>query len=169
MRRFLTVAIFVLASMAVFAQGKCKGSIFDEDGYVNVRKGMSTNTAVLRRLDSGTDVYFTPTGTNWYHISLSPTGQYIGYVYANRVDTWGTFSKYEATYDFVVTDPDGYTNVRKFATTKSPIVKKLSRNKHFWGKYAVDADGWIGVFGDNGLIIGFVYHTKVKKVSTVIQ
>ena len=169
MKRFISFSFFVLVALSLSAQGRCWGHILDEqDDYVNVRKGPSTSTPVVQKLYNGKHVYFTPTGSNWYKISLTANGQYLGYVYWNRVDTWSTYNnKTEATYSFTVTDPDGYTNVRQLATTKSQIVKKLNKGTHFQGKYAVDANGWIGVFDDMGKLIGFVHSSKVKQLGMV--
>ena len=166
MKKILVVAIMAVACLTMMAQGRCLASIYDDDGYVNVRKSMSTSSPVQQRLDFGTEVYISPTGSNWYHVSLTATGPYIGYVYYNRVKTvFASENKYEAKWHFRVTDPDGYTNVRQSATTKSSIVKKLKQGEYFDGKYAVDADGWIGVFDSQGLLIGFVYHTKVQRLA----
>lgn len=169
MKRILVVAIMTVACLTMMAQGRCFAYVDDEDGYVNVRKGMSTSSAVMQQLHMGTNVYVTPTGTKWYHVSLSSTGPYIGYVYYNRVALYDCIeSKYQCEYQFKVTDPDGFTNVRQLATTKSKIVKRLNRGAYFTGKYAVDANGWIGVI-ENGLLIGFVHHTKVKQISVLLS
>lgn len=167
-KRLFSVLIMVMISVTLFAQGKCLGTITDSDGYVNVRKSMSTNSAIVQRIKEFDFVYITPTGSNWYRVSLSPKGGYIGYIYYDRVEIWtgGYNNKYATNWDFVVTDADGYTNVRQLATTKSNVVKRLKRGKHFLGKYAADADGWIGVFEDDRLI-GFVHQSKVKRNHTI--
>jgi uncharacterized protein YgiM (DUF1202 family) len=168
MKRIILVAVMAVACLTMMAQGRCFASVHDADGYVNVRKSMSTSSSIQQRLDDGAFVYISPTGSNWYHVSLSATGPYIGYVYYDRVRVvFLSENKYEATWHFRVTDSDGYTNVRQSATTKSSIVKKLKKGEYFDGKYAVDADGWIGVFDNKGILIGFVYHTKVQRLAVL--
>ena len=56
-----------------------KGYIVDPvDNYVNIRKGPGINYAIVGRLDTYTDVYYTTTGSNWYK-------NYLGYIYHDRV------------------------------------------------------------------------------------
>ena len=54
------------------------------DDYVNVRKGPGTNYAIVGRLDTYTNVYYTTTGSNWYKVYDS-NYNYLGYVYYNRI------------------------------------------------------------------------------------
>ncbi len=62
-----------------------KGYIVDPvDDYVNIRKGPGMNYAIVGRLDTYTDVYYTSTGSNWYKV-YDMNKNYLGYVYYNRV------------------------------------------------------------------------------------
>ena len=54
------------------------------DNYVNIRKGPSINHAIIGRLDTGTFVYYTKTGSNWYKV-YDRNKNYLGYIYHNRV------------------------------------------------------------------------------------
>lgn len=62
-----------------------EGYIVDPvDDYVNIRKGPGTNYAIVGRLDTYTDVYYTTTGSNWYKV-YDGNYNYLGYVYYNRI------------------------------------------------------------------------------------
>ena len=111
----------LIVAIGVSAQGRCKGFVYDTDGYVNVRKGMSSSSDIVRQMDNNQTLYYSTTGTNWYQVSLTPSGKAIGYVYWNRISVSG-----EDLLRYVVTDADGYTNVRKGASTKTAIVKTMN-------------------------------------------
>ena len=166
-RTTLFLVCCLMGIMSTWAQGRILANAGQEgDDYVNVHSGQSAQSSVVRRINAGTSVYVTPTGGNWYRVSLTASGAFIGYVHPNHVDFWYTCigERYDATYDYVVTDPDGWTNVRLQATTKSNIVKRLNRGVHFLGKQAIDAPNWIGVFSEDHRLVGFVYTTKVRRM-----
>ena len=54
------------------------------DNYVNIRKGPSTNYAIIGRLNVGTFVYYTKTNSNWHKV-YDRNKKYLGYIYYNRV------------------------------------------------------------------------------------
>lgn len=153
----------MMLSMAMMAQGRCLMSITDKDGYSNIRKGMTTKSAIVRKVIKGTDVYVTPTGTNWYRVSLSPNGAFVGYIHNSCV---GMGDNFVTIYQ--VTDKDGYTNVRQQATTKSAIVKKMRTGEEFEGLSAFvngEYSNWVGVLDANQHLIGFVYNTNVLAIA----
>lgn len=155
--------VFMAITVAMMAQGRCLLPVTDSDGYANVRKGMSTKTAVVRKVATDTDLYVTPTGTNWYRVSLTENGPFIGYIHYSCMRLRSDFaSLYE------VTDKDGYTNVRKQATTKSAVVKRMSKGTQFEGLTAFVngvPNKWVGVIDEEGRLIGFVYHANVLCVA----
>lgn len=55
-----------------------------KDSYVNVRRGPSINNSIVGRLDVGTFVYYTKTGTNWYKV-YNRNKSFLGYIYHDRV------------------------------------------------------------------------------------
>ncbi len=162
MKKIVLLLMGLVVAIGVSAQGRCKGFVYDTDGYVNVRKGMSSSSDIVRQMDNNQALYYSMTGTNWYQVSLTPAGKAIGYVYWNRISVSG-----EDLLTYVVTDADGYTNVRKGASTKTAIVKTMNKGKEFIGT-PVYVGGkqshWIGVLDENQRLIGFVYDTKVKTV-----
>lgn len=153
----------LLMAVTLFAQGRCIMMVNDADGYVNIRKGMTTKSAVVRRVKTGTEVYVTPTGTNWYRLSLTENGAFIGYVYWNRIGIPADFASL-----YKVTDKDGYTNVRLQATTKSKIVKTMATGQEFEGLNAFSNGNfynWVGVLDEAQRLIGFVYKDNVECIA----
>jgi uncharacterized protein YgiM (DUF1202 family) len=153
----------LLMAVAMMAQGRCQMTVTDKDGYSNIRKGMTTKSSVVRKVATGTDVYVTPTGTNWYRISLSPNGGYIGYIHNSCVNIPNDIPTL-----YKVTDKDGYTNVRQQATTKSAIVKKMMKGEEFEGLVALvngEYSRWVGVLDANRHLVGFVYETNVLAIA----
>ncbi len=160
--RLSMLLLGLVMALGVSAQGRCKGFVFDTDGYVNVRKSPTTNSPVVRKMDNDQILFYEPTGSNWYKVSLTEAGAVIGYVYWNRIAVAA-----DDLGGYVVTDPDGFTNVRASTSTKSAVVQKMKRNTMFTGTPAYvggKRSNWIGVLDENQKLIGFVYLTKVRGV-----
>ena len=77
------ILLFLLISDIVFAQEEAFAVINDKDGYVNVRKGKSPQSKVLKRLNNKTIVfvynYDKATDGNWIYTDEE------GYIYNDRV------------------------------------------------------------------------------------
>ena len=77
------ILLFLLISDIVFAQEEAFAVINDKDGYVNVRKGKSAQSKVLKRLNNKTIVfaynYDKTTDGNWIYTDEE------GYIYNDRV------------------------------------------------------------------------------------
>ena len=77
------IFLFLLISDIVFAQEEAFAVINDKDGYVNVRKGKSAQSKVLKRLNNNTIVfvynYDKATDGNWIYTDEE------GYIYNDRV------------------------------------------------------------------------------------
>ena len=77
------ILLFLLISDIVFAQEEAFAVINDKDGYVNVRKGKSAQSKVLKRLNNKTIVfvynYDKATDGNWIYTDEE------GYMYNDRV------------------------------------------------------------------------------------
>ena len=77
------ILLFLLISDIVFAQEEAFAVINDKDGYVNVRKGKSAQSKVLKRLNNKTIVfaynYDKTTDGNWIYTDEE------GYIYSDRV------------------------------------------------------------------------------------
>ena len=77
------IVLFLLISDIVFAQEEAFAVINDKDGYVNVRKGKSAQSKVLKRLNNKTIVFI-------YNYDKATDGNWIytdeeGYIYNDRV------------------------------------------------------------------------------------
>ena len=144
----------------------------DGEKQLNVYQEPSTSSPVVATLknESVDDayIYITPCeNKDWYHVSKSATGPYIGYIRWERAFLDGELA--EGICDCTVTDPDGNVNVRQFASTKSQIVKTLPKGHHFIGYDVKDNDQWMGVLerrvGEDKLershLIGFVHISKI--------
>ena len=77
------IVLLLLISDIVFAQEEAFAVINDKDGYVNVRKGKSAQSKVLKRLNNNTIVfvynYDKATDGNWIYTDEE------GYIYNDRV------------------------------------------------------------------------------------
>ena len=80
------IVLFLLISDIVFAQEEAFAVINDKDGYVNVRKGKSAQSKVLKRLNNKTIVfaynYDKTTDGNWIYTDEE------GYIY-NDIESSG--------------------------------------------------------------------------------
>lgn len=154
--------------------GRCVFFFSYKDGekQLNVYQEPSTSSPVVATLknESIDDayIYITPCDNkDWYHVSKSAKGPYIGYMQWERAFLDGELA--ENICDCTVTDPDGNVNVRQYATTKSQIVKTIPKGSHFRGLLADDNDQWMGVLerrvGEDKFertqLIGFVHVSKI--------
>ena len=86
-----------------------------------------------------------------------------------NVAVWSpSYGEYEELSQYIVTDPDGYVNVRKDTNSRSSIVRRLNKGTHFLGKTAVNTENWIGVFDNRGFLIGYVYTERVRKLDRIL-
>ena len=144
----------------------------DGEKQLNVYQEPSTSSPVVATLknESVEDayIYITPCDNkDWYHVSKSATGPYIGYIRWDRAFLDGELA--ESICECTVTDPEGNVNVRQFASTESRIVKTLPKGHHFNGYYIEDNDQWMGVLerrvGEDKFertqLIGFVHVSKI--------
>ena len=83
MKKQFLVFLFFCQFAFVHAQEEAFGVIYDKDGYVNVRKGKSAQSKVLKRLNNKTIVfaynYDKTTDGNWIYTDEE------GYIYNDRV------------------------------------------------------------------------------------
>lgn len=155
--------------------GRCVFFFSYKDGekQLNVYQDPSTSSPVVAKLqkESVDDayIYITPCDNkDWYHVSKSAEGPYIGYMQWDRAFLDGELA--ENTCDCEVTDPDGYVNVRQYASSQSKVVKTMPKGHHFIGIPAEGDNPWMGVLeervGEDKLehnqLVGFVHVSKIK-------
>ena len=154
--------------------GRCVFFFSYKDGekQLNVYQEPSTSSPVATTLkNENVDdayIYITPCDNkDWYHVSKSAKGPYIGYMQFDRAFLDGELA--ENICECTVTDPDGQVNVRQYATTKSKVVKTLPKGHHFIGLLADDNNQWMGVLeerigedkSEHYQLIGFVHVSKI--------
>ena len=154
--------------------GRCVFFFSYKDGekQLNIYQEPSASSQVVATLknESVDDayIYITPCDNkDWYHVSKSANGPYIGYMQWDLAFLDGELA--ESTCECTVTDPDGQVNVRQYATTMSKVIKTLPKGHHFIGLLADDNNQWMGVLeeriGDDKSeqyqLIGFVHVSKI--------
>ena len=166
---FLILFFCVFSLPSLRAQGRVLAYLIsDADSMVNIRKDASENSSAIGRESIGKAVYISPGKSGWYKDSLLASKSFIGYVNWKNVAVWSqNYGEYEEISRYLVTDPDGYVNVRKDTNSRSTIVRKLDKGTHFLGKTAVNTENWIGVFDNKGLLIGYVYTERVRKLDRI--
>jgi len=166
----LMLALFVICMPSLRAQGRILAYLIsDADSMVNIRKDASDNSTIVSKESIGKAVYISPGKGGWYKISLLASKTFIGYVHWMNVAVWSpSYGEYEELSQYIVTDPDGYVNVRKDTNSRSSIVRRLNKGTHFLGKTAVNTENWIGVFDNRGFLIGYVYTERVRKLDRIL-
>lgn len=67
-------------------------------------------------------------------------------------------------YSARINDPDGFTNVRKYPSTKSKIIYKILKNEVFQVEELPESKGWYMVFKYNEYYGGWIRKSLVKNV-----
>ncbi len=147
MKKLSFLIILFFATTMAYGHYFIPAKIVDKDGYVNVRKSASSNSAVVTTISSGTKVYYIDSespgpngyisgnrGSNWYRVSMSSGGNVVGYVHSSRLkNTW--------TMVAGIVDTDGpYTNIRK--APGGEVALKLSTKKTYVLLLSDCKNGW---------------------------
>ena len=147
-RIFLSLAV-IMTSLAVNAQ-QYYGRVNDPDGYVNIRRGASINSAIVRRYNSGDYLYYTPLSNGWSEVY---TGQ-----------NSNTFMGYMSTSRIVRVNPnspkDNYVNVRRGPGTNYAISSRLNLGKFVY--YQPAGNGWAKVYDSNKNFLGYVASSRIR-------
>ena len=118
MKKLFLTFLFFCQFAFVHAQEEAFGVIYDKDGYVNVRKGKSAQSKVLKRLNNKTIVfaynYDKATDGNWIYTDEE------GFIYNDRVKwihefpiiakvvlTSGKFDKSKHSFEYYKDSPSG--------------------------------------------------------------
>ncbi len=98
--------------------------IQDKDGYTNVRASPDLKAAVVDKLHTGEHFFVRQfTEEEWARV-CTPRGVW-GYAHRSRLKKVGS----RAYYPVVVTDRDGYLNLRQGPGTDHPVVAQLARDE----------------------------------------
>lgn len=136
MKRYLFIFIVVLLPFLARAQYKDAAYIVDPDGYVNVRQGADSKSAIIAKLYSGTTVYYNANSSaNWLKVSINKNGEPLGYIHSSRLarDNWPLSAN--------ISDADGnVTNIRDLP--KGNIVLKLPTKNNYMIYLSDYQDSW---------------------------
>ena len=157
--------IMVASALGVNAQ-QYYGRVQDKDGYTNIRRGASTNAAIVRQYQSGDYLYYTPQSNGWSKVySGKSSNTFMGYMHTSRivkVNPNGTSSSSSTTNlrRGTIVDPvDNYVNVRKGPGTKYAICTQLYVGTTV---YYQSGSGWVKVYDANQRYLGYVYRNRIR-------
>lgn len=172
MKRVLSFLFVLLCVFSVKAQ-QYYGRVYDPDGYTNIRRGPSTSSAVSRRYNSGDYLYYTPESNGWSKVySGTSSSTFMGYMYTNRIQkvetnrsTSSSYSSSTMNYGYV-SDPDGYTNIRRGPSTSSAICRRFNSGDYLY--YVPESNGWSKVYSgtSTSTYMGYMHTSRIKKVNT---
>lgn len=87
MKRIALLVFALFAAFVVYAQCDIESYIVDPDGYVNVRSDANSKANIVKKINSGTTVYYEYNdNSKWYRISLVKNGTPLGYVHSSRLE-----------------------------------------------------------------------------------
>lgn len=169
MKKFFLFFTFLMATIAMSAQTLWECSINDPDGYTNVRKGQTTSSAIVGRFNRGERFYARSNSGSWWPVYYSISGSRIGYIHTSKLNLIRVVSNSEKAnngasstvyYRATINDPDGYTNVRKAASSSSAIVSRIYDGEIF---YTTKTTGsWYKVYySKGGKLIGYIHKSRV--------
>lgn len=162
-RIFLSLAV-IMTSLAVNAQ-QYYGRVNDPDGYVNIRRGASINSAIVRRYNSGDYLYYTPLSNGWSEVYTGQNSNtFMGYMSTSRIVRVNPNSSKPAApkfYSGYITDPkDNYVNVRRGPGTNYAISSRLNLGKFVY--YQPAGNGWAKVYDSNKNFLGYVASSRIR-------
>lgn len=179
MKRFYFLLIVGASVMNLKAQ-QYYGRVNDPDGYTNIRSGPSTKHAIKTCYNSGDYLYFTPEDNGWSKVySGTKSNTYMGYMHTSRIErvnpsvTTSSSPSYSSSttgFSFgYVSDPDGYSNIRRGPSTKTAIVGRYNSGDYLY--YISESNGWSKVYSENSssFYMGYMHTSRIVRESTPIS
>ena len=175
MKRMILLMSFVLLTMSMYAQ-QYYGRVSDPDGYTNIRSGPSTSYPIKSRYNSGDYLYYTPESSGWSKVySGQSSSTYMGYMHTSRILKVNPNSSSSAslTYTFSsnyylgrVTDPDGYTNIRRGPSTSDAICRRYNSGDYLY--YIPESNGWSKVYSGNSssTFMGYMHTSRINRIES---
>ena len=165
MKRILLFSLVMLLSALTVNAQQYYGRVQDKDGYTNIRRGPSTNYAIVQRYNSGDYLYYTPQKNGWSKVYTSKSSSsFMGYMATSRIVRINPNSGDPAGPSFksgYITDPtDSYVNVRRGPGTKYAICARLDVGTFVY--YTKTNTDWVKVYDSEETYLGYVYKTRVK-------
>ena len=70
-------------------------------------------------------------------------------------------------YNSRINDPDGYTNVRRYPTSKSSILYKIKNEEEFFIEEYDTNSLWLKVYSYNDQSPGWIHRSRIEKISLI--
>ena len=176
MKKVLLLLLLCFFTVSVSAQ-QYYGRVSDPDGYTNIRSGPSTSNAIKSRYNSGDYLYYTPENNGWSKVySGTKSSTFMGYMHTSRIQRINpNSSSYSNTPTFSsnanfcygrVTDPDGYTNIRRGPSTSTAISRRYNSGDYLY--YVPESNGWSKVYSANNSssFMGYMHTSRISLVSS---
>ena len=168
MKRILFLLAVMLTALSVNAQ-QFYGRVSDPDGYTNIRRGPSTNYAIVRTYRSGDYLYYTPQSNGWSKVySGVKSNTYMGYMHTSRIvgvnpqTGVSSSSSSSSLRSGMIVDPvDNYVNVRRGPGTNYAICSRLDVGTYIY--YQPATSGWAKVYNRNKTYLGYVALSRISK------
>ena len=166
MKRLVIMMALAISALGVSAQ--TRGTVKQEGGYTNIRKGPGTNYPIVAKVKDGSSIYYSAGTNGWYKVYTDKM-QFSGYVSASKIVTGNSRSNANANstilkqYAFVKQE-GGYTNIRKGPGSSYAIVEKVKDGSTI----IVDTsfNSWVRVFRNNGSLIGYISASKLEYIES---
>ena len=143
------------------------GRVQDADGYTNIRRGPSSNYAIVRQYQSGDYLYYTPQSNGWSKVySGKSSNTYMGYMHTSRIVRVNPNSSYDRSPSVnyrsgYITDPrDTYVNIRKGPGTNYAITGRLNIGTFVY--YTTTGSNWYKVYNSSKRYLGYVYRDRIR-------
>ncbi len=166
MKKATLIIILTLVSLLSLNAQQYYGRVQDKDGYTNIRRGASVNSAIVRQYQSGDYLYYTPQSNGWSKVySGKSNSTFMGYMHTSRIvkiNPNGSSQSSSSTSNMrrgVIVDPvDNYVNVRKGPGTNYAIVSQLNVGTSV---YYEGSSKWVKVYDSNQRFLGYVFHNRI--------
>lgn len=167
MKKLAFIIAILMASMMTINAQQYYGRVQDADGYTNIRRGPSSNYAIVRQYQSGDYLYYTPQSNGWSKVySGKSSNTYMGYMHTSRivrVNPTNNNSGNNGTSGLrrgVAYDPnDTYINVRKGPGTKYAIASQLLNGTTI---YLQGSGKWLKVYDEDMRYLGYAHRSVVR-------
>lgn len=156
MKKLILTIVAMIVSVVTFAQSYVYSVA--SDGYTNIRSANSTNSRIIGELpNGGGSALLMHTSGSWYKINYNGI---IGYVHKSQVRLTGSGSaQSSASRKVYSVASDGYTNIRRAASTSSQIIGELV-NGGSGATYISTSGNWYKV--NYRGTVGYVHKSQVK-------
>jgi uncharacterized protein YgiM (DUF1202 family) len=152
---------FIFLTNSAVADGYRYGWIKDSDGWTNVRDSASLDSTVLERVNSGDRVIVIREQGEFYDCMLlfqsGELPETFGFIHQSRVK-----SVEPALGAGIVSDPDGWSNLRSQPSTSSAVLRKLFPKQGFFVVLRKSGDWYL--IETRGGVQGYLHGSRLEWV-----